>query len=132
MRLAAGKLPIATEIRRPPDRVEKERFVTKVAEYRDQSVDQLSDQLGKLKKEAVQFTLPARERPIGGIRERVRTVRRDIARILTVLGQRGRRPYCRERRRRRKLRRSREERSCEYRYAGKKPAKRARAKKEMG
>ena len=62
--------------------------MTKVAEYRDQSVDQLSDNLGRLKKE--QFNLRF-QRASGQLENtgRVRVVRRDIARILTVLGQRG-------------------------------------------
>jgi large subunit ribosomal protein L29 len=62
--------------------------VTKVAEYRDQSVDQLSDQLAKLKKE--QFNLRF-QRASGQLENtaRFRVVRHDIARILTVLGERG-------------------------------------------
>jgi large subunit ribosomal protein L29 len=62
--------------------------VTKVAEFRDQSVDQLSDQLAKLKKE--QFNLRF-QRASGQLENtaRFRVVRHDIARILTVLGERG-------------------------------------------
>ena len=61
--------------------------MTKVAEYRDQSVDQLSDQLGKLKKE--QFNLRF-QRATGQLENtsRVREVLRDIARIKTVQSQR--------------------------------------------
>ena len=62
--------------------------MAKITEYRDQSVDQLSDSLSKLKKE--QFNLRF-QRASGQLENtgRVRVVRRDIARILTVLGQRG-------------------------------------------
>ena len=60
--------------------------MTKVAEYRDQSVDQLSDQLGKLKKE--QFNLRF-QRATGQLENtgRVRIVRRDIARVKTIAAQ---------------------------------------------
>ena len=62
--------------------------MTKVAEFRDHSVDQLSDQLAKLKKE--QFNLRF-QRASGQLENtaRFRVVRHDIARILTVLGERG-------------------------------------------
>ena len=62
--------------------------MTKVEEFRDKSVDQLSDQLAKLKKE--QFNLRF-QRASGQLENtaRVRVVRHDIARILTVLNQRG-------------------------------------------
>jgi large subunit ribosomal protein L29 len=62
--------------------------VTKVAEFRDRSQDQLSDELAKLKKE--QFNLRF-QRASGQLENtaRFRVVRRDIARILTVLGQKG-------------------------------------------
>lgn len=65
--------------------------MTKVAEFRDRSVDQLSDELTKLKKE--QFNLRF-QRASGQLENtaRFRVVRRDIARILTVLGQSGTRP----------------------------------------
>jgi len=62
--------------------------VTKVEEFRGQTVDQLSDQLVKLKKE--QFNLRF-QRASGQLENtaRVRVVRHDIARILTLLNQRG-------------------------------------------
>ncbi len=62
--------------------------MTKVEEFRGQTVDQLSDQLVKLKKE--QFNLRF-QRASGQLENtaRVRVVRHDIARILTVLNQRG-------------------------------------------
>ncbi len=62
--------------------------MTKVAEFRDHSVDQLSDQLVKLKKE--QFNLRF-QRASGQLENtaRFRVVRHDIARIMTVLGERG-------------------------------------------
>lgn len=62
--------------------------MTKVSEFRDSSVDQLTDQLTKLKKE--QFNLRF-QRASGQLENtaRVRVVRHDIARIMTVLNQRG-------------------------------------------
>ena len=65
--------------------------MTKVAEFRDRSQDQLSDELAKLKKE--QFNL--RFQKASGQLEntaRSRVVRHDIARILTVLSARGEKP----------------------------------------
>lgn len=55
----------------------------KVAEFRDLTLDQLDDQLVKLKKE--QFNLRF-QRASGQLENtvRVRQVRRDIARIMTV------------------------------------------------
>ena len=63
--------------------------MTKITEFRDRSVDQLSDELVKLKKE--QFNLRF-QRASGQLENtaRFRVVRRDIARIMTVLGQRQR------------------------------------------
>ena len=88
--------------------------MAKVAEYRDQSVDQLSDSFAKLKKE--QFNLRF-QRASGQLENtgRVRVVRRDIARILTVLSQRGEKPV---------LAKGGEKK------APKKPAKKAAAKAE--
>jgi large subunit ribosomal protein L29 len=62
--------------------------VTDVTEFRGKTPDELSDQLVKLKKE--QFNLRF-QRASGQLENtaRVRAVRRDIARILTVLGQQG-------------------------------------------
>jgi large subunit ribosomal protein L29 len=59
----------------------------KAEEIRTMSPDQLDEQLGKLKKE--QFNLRF-QRATGQLENtsRVREVRRDIARIRTVLGQR--------------------------------------------
>ena len=57
-----------------------------IAEFRDLSLDQLDDQLAKLKKE--QFNL--RFQTASGQNEntsRVRQVRRDIARVMTVARQ---------------------------------------------
>jgi large subunit ribosomal protein L29 len=61
--------------------------MTKVSEIRDRSVDQLNDELVKLKKE--QFNLRF-QRASGQLENtaRFRVVRRDIARIMTVLVQR--------------------------------------------
>jgi len=62
--------------------------VTKVAEYLDKSQDQLTDELTKLKKE--QFNLRF-QRASGQLENtaRIRVVRHDIARVMTVLNQRG-------------------------------------------
>ena len=91
--------------------------MAKVAEFRDQSVDQLSDALTKLKKE--QFNLRF-QRASGQLENtgRVRVVRRDIARILTVLNQRGETPV---------LPQTKSEKK-----AAKKPAKKATAKADTG
>ena len=61
--------------------------MTKVADFRDRSDDQLNDELTKLKKE--QFNLRF-QRASGQLENtaRFRVVRRDIARIMTVLGAR--------------------------------------------
>jgi large subunit ribosomal protein L29 len=63
--------------------------MTKAADVRQQSDDQLRDQLLQLKRE--QFNLRF-QRASGQLEStaRVREVRRDIARIKTVLGQRAR------------------------------------------
>jgi large subunit ribosomal protein L29 len=57
----------------------------KAAEFRDMTLDQLDDQLVKLKKE--QFNLRF-QRASGQLESpaRIREVRRDIARVLTVAG----------------------------------------------
>jgi len=62
--------------------------VTKVAEFLDKSSDQLVDELTKLKKE--QFNLRF-QRASGQLENtaRIRVVRHDIARVMTVLQQRG-------------------------------------------
>jgi large subunit ribosomal protein L29 len=63
--------------------------MTKAITFRDRSVDELNDELTKLKKE--QFNL--RFQQASGQMEktsRVRVVRRDIARIQTVLGEKAR------------------------------------------
>ncbi len=61
--------------------------MTKIGEFRDRSVDQLGDELVRLKKE--QFNLRF-QRASGQLENtaRFRVVRRDIARIMTVLEQR--------------------------------------------
>ena len=106
--------------------------MTKVAEYRDQSVDQLSDQLGKLKKE--QFNLRF-QRASGQLENtgRVRMVRRDIARILTVLGQRGETAVLPLTKAEKKAAKKPAKKAANTDTAGKTPAKRrTAAKKEMG
>jgi large subunit ribosomal protein L29 len=61
--------------------------MTKISDFRDRSVDQLSDELVKLKKE--QFNLRF-QRASGQLENtsRFRVVRHDIARIMTVLRER--------------------------------------------
>ena len=60
--------------------------MTKVSEIRDRSVDQLNEELVKLKKE--QFNLRF-QRATGQLENtsRVRVIRRDIARMKTIAGQ---------------------------------------------
>ena len=62
--------------------------MTKISEFRDKTVDQLGDELARLKKE--QFNLRF-QRASGQLENtaRFRVVRRDIARIMTVLEQRA-------------------------------------------
>ena len=63
--------------------------MTKVTEFRGQSDDQLTEQIANLKKE--QFNL--RFQKASGQLEatgRIQVVRRDIARIKTLLGERSR------------------------------------------
>ena len=62
--------------------------MTKVAEFLDKSQDQLSEELVKLKKE--QFNLRF-QRASGQLENtaRIRVVRHDIARVMTVLNRRG-------------------------------------------
>ena len=61
------------------------------AQFRDRSADQLTDQLATLKKE--QFNLRF-QRASGQLEKtnRIREVRRDIARIQTILGEWSRNP----------------------------------------
>ena len=63
--------------------------MTKAADLRPKTTDQLQDQLLQLKKE--QFNLRF-QKATGQLEStaRVREVRRDIARILTTLGERAR------------------------------------------
>ena len=94
--------------------------MTKVAEFRDRSADQLSEELAKLKKE--QFNLRF-QRASGQLENtaRFRVVRHDIARILTVLGQSGAAPA--------KAQAPKpKEKAAAAKPAKKKPAKRASAK----
>jgi large subunit ribosomal protein L29 len=62
--------------------------MTKISDFRDRSVDQLGEELVKLKKE--QFNLRF-QRASGQLENtsRFRVVRHDIARIMTVLSQRS-------------------------------------------
>lgn len=61
----------------------------KVQDLRVKSVDELGDQLVDLKKEALNLRF---QRASGQLEAtgRIRQVRRDIARVLTVLEQKGR------------------------------------------
>jgi large subunit ribosomal protein L29 len=100
--------------------------VTKVAEFRDRSADQLSDELTKLKKE--QFNLRF-QRASGQLENtaRFRVVRRDIARIMTVLGQSGTAPASARAPTAEKAAKPRAKKAAAPK-AAKKPAKRAAAK----
>jgi len=63
--------------------------MTKVTEFRGQSDDQLTEQIGNLKKEAfnLRFQKASGQLEATG---RIQVVRRDIARIKTLLGERSR------------------------------------------
>ena len=56
------------------------------AEFRDMSLDQLDDQLVKLKKEQFNLRFQAASGQLENT-SRVRQVRRDIARVLTIARQ---------------------------------------------
>ena len=101
--------------------------MTKVAEFRDRSADQLSDELTKLKKE--QFNLRF-QRASGQLENtaRFRVVRRDIARILTVLGQTGASPVTARAKPAEKTAKAPAKKKAAAPKAAKKPAKRASAK----
>ena len=58
----------------------------KAAEFRDMSLDQLDDQLVKLKKEQFNLRFQAASGQLENT-SRVRQVRRDIARVLTIARQ---------------------------------------------
>jgi len=102
--------------------------VTKVAEFRDRSVDQLGDELTKLKKE--QFNLRF-QRASGQLENtaRFRVVRRDIARIMTVLRSRSGMPETAPPAPAEKPAKRRARKTAESAPA-KKPAKRVAAKKK--
>ena len=103
--------------------------MTKVAEFRDRSADQLSDDLTKLKKE--QFNLRF-QRASGQLENtaRFRVVRRDIARIMTVLGQVGTAPAKAQTRSKpaEKMAKAPAKEKAAAAKPAKKPAKRASAK----
>jgi large subunit ribosomal protein L29 len=61
----------------------------KAQDLRTKSVDELSDQLVDLKKEALNLRFQGASGQLEAT-GRVRQVRRDIARVITVLGQKGR------------------------------------------
>ena len=58
----------------------------KAAEFRDMSLDQLDDQLLKLKKEQFNLRFPGASGQLENT-ARVRQVRRDIARVMTIARQ---------------------------------------------
>ena len=101
--------------------------MTKVAEFRDRSQDQLSDELAKLKKE--QFNLRF-QRASGQLENtaRFRVVRRDIARIMTVLGQGGAAPAKARAKPTEKAAKAPAKKKAAAAKPAKKPAKRASAK----
>lgn len=63
--------------------------MTKAVDLKTKTDDELSDQLMDLKKEAMNLRFQAASGQLENT-ARVRTVRRDIARIKTILGERGR------------------------------------------
>ena len=101
--------------------------MTKVAEFRDRSADQLSEELAKLKKE--QFNLRF-QRASGQLENtaRFRVVRRDIARIMTVLGQSGAAPVTIPAPSAKKAAKAPAKKKAAAAKPAKKPAKRASAK----
>ena len=101
--------------------------MTKVAEFRDKSADQLSEELTKLKKE--QFNLRF-QRASGQLENtaRFRVVRRDIARIMTVLGQGGTPPAKAKAQPAEKAAKAPAKKKAAAAKPAKKPAKRASAK----
>ena len=101
--------------------------MTKVAEFRDRSADQLSEDLTKLKKE--QFNLRF-QRASGQLENtaRFRVVRRDIARIMTVLAQGGLAPAKARAKPAEKAAKAPAKKKAAAAKPAKKPAKRASAK----
>ena len=60
----------------------------KIADFRSQTDDELRDQLHELKKEALNLRFQRASGQLEGT-ARIRQVRRDIARVLSVLGERS-------------------------------------------
>ena len=58
----------------------------KAAEFRDMTLDQLDDQLAKLKKEQFNLRFQAASGQLENT-SRVREVRRDVARVMTIARQ---------------------------------------------
>ena len=63
--------------------------MTKVSEFRDSSVDQLTDQLTKLKKEQFNLRFQRATGQTEGV-GRVREARREIARVKTIMAEKKR------------------------------------------
>ena len=82
--LAASKLPLATKMIVRQDR--RSRNMTKISDIRANSADQLTEQLGNLKKEQFNMRFQRAAGETGSL-GRVKLVRRDIARIKTVQGR---------------------------------------------
>ena len=59
----------------------------KIADFRSQTDDELRDQLHDLKKESLNLRFQRASGQLEGT-ARIRQVRRDIARVLSVLGER--------------------------------------------
>ena len=59
----------------------------KIADFRSKTDDELRDQLHELKKEALNLRFQRASGQLEGT-SRIRLVRRDIARVLSVLGER--------------------------------------------
>jgi large subunit ribosomal protein L29 len=72
----------------PPGDVEKEEMAMNAQDLRDKTPDQLRDQLTALKKEAFNLRF---QQATGQIENtaRMRVVRRDVARVQTVLNQKA-------------------------------------------
>ena len=60
----------------------------KIADFRSQTDDELRDQLHDLKKESLNLRFQRASGQLEGT-ARIRQVRRDIARVLSVLGERS-------------------------------------------
>ncbi|CUH59320.1 50S ribosomal protein L29 [Thalassobacter stenotrophicus] len=72
----------------PPSDVEKRKRPVTATELRDKTPDQLRDMLKDLKKEAFNLRFQAATSQMENT-ARVRTVRRDVARVMTILNEKA-------------------------------------------